>query len=132
MSRYDPRLHRNAIATINITPLVDVMLTVLVIFMLAAPTLLARIELNRRGGESVDEKTPPAQELIVSADGSVMWDGVALRGAGLYAQLAHVARAERQPLLEIDGAPGLAYEPMAQFLAAAQDAGVTNIQLAGF
>jgi biopolymer transport protein ExbD len=132
MLRQDARLHRNAIATINITPLVDVMLTVLVIFMLAAPMTLGRIELHRSGGDSLDERAPPENEVLIQADGSVRWDGVELRGAGVYAQLAHVARATRQPMLRIEGAPGLTYEPMARFLADAQHAGVTNLQLSGF
>jgi biopolymer transport protein ExbD len=121
--------HATAFAEINITPLVDVMLVLLVIFMLAAPLLLHRLDVTVNGKPPKSEP-PPRVDVQLDAEGRVRWDGVALTRDMLAAQLAYEARRSPQPLIEIDGADQTPYAALAELLAAAERAGLKQVRFA--
>ncbi len=91
------RRRRAPVAEINITPLVDVMLVLLIIFMVTAPLLVAGvpIDLPANRAKPLDEQAKPVQ-LSIDADGKVTIDQTAVSEAELPAQLARIA-AEPQP-----------------------------------
>ncbi len=90
--------HRRApMSEINVTPLVDVMLVLLIIFMVTAPLLIAGvpIDLPESSAGALDQQAEPVQVSIDSA-GALTIDETPVTDAELPAQLARIA-AEPQP-----------------------------------
>ena len=120
-----------SIAEMNITPLVDVMLVLLVIFMIAAPIMTQRIPLDLPGARP-DVPTQPRREPIdlrIAASGEVSWNGDLVPVSALRNLMeAEVARdPQHQPLLQIEAAGDADYGAVARVLAAARNAGMDRI-----
>ena len=118
------------IAAINITPLVDVLLVLLIIFMVAAPVLTRRIDLDLPQPGPSRPQSPATIELRIDASGAIQWNGAAQPVSaleGLMAVEAQRASAERAPLLQIDASGEADYGRVAQVLAAARNAGLDRI-----
>ena len=119
-----------AMAEINITPLIDVMLAVLIIFMIAVPILTNRITLDLPQPVPpplVPPKPPEVVSLSVAADGSLSWNGAALSALALEPQLRFEAGRHPQPELQIEADRRVAYQSVATVLAAARTAGIERI-----
>ncbi|HET7843825.1 MAG TPA: biopolymer transporter ExbD [Xanthomonadales bacterium] len=120
---------RDSLAEINITPLVDVMLVLLVIFMITAPVLAQRIDLDINGAPDKSPEVTTVQALEVQADGSVRWDGVLLPADAIAAQMRLAARDDTVQL-RVTAAQGTPYENVAPVLGEARAAGIDSIDLA--
>ncbi|MGN6512889.1 MAG: ExbD/TolR family protein [Lysobacteraceae bacterium] len=121
---------QRSVAEMNITPLVDVMLVLLVIFMVAAPVLTRRIPLDLPQAAPPATATPPAPgDLRIDAAGGVTWNGVPASLARLPSLLDGIAQADaaRAPLLRIDANADADYGDVARVLALARNAGVRRI-----
>lgn len=113
-------------AAINITPLVDVMLVLLVIFMLAVPLQTSRLPLvNGASCPACASDTPV--RLAIKRTGEMYWDGAAVTRAQLRANLRALAANPRTPALELHVEPSARYDTVTDAVAAAQDAGVHAI-----
>jgi biopolymer transport protein ExbD len=122
------------LARINVTPLVDVMLVLLIIFMVTAP-LVARpivMQLPQRSDRVLPPAAPPPILLQVDASGQLRWDGQVLSLQALPAKLAQVAvdAPEQPPRLLLQANADAQDETVAKILAAARNAGVADIALA--
>ena len=118
-----------ALADINITPLVDVMLVLLVIFMIAAPTLSHRIELDLpQPGPHPAPPTEPIR-LRIDAAGQAYWNEAAQPVSALQGLMSiEVDRhAGHQPLLQIDASADADYGVVAKVLASARNAQMDRI-----
>lgn len=121
---------QDSIAQINITPLVDVMLVMLVIFMIAAPIFSQPIPLNIGRGTPLADDPPAPLELRVAASGELFLGGQPLPMSAL----SSVLSAERErvggeaPVLSIDASGDADYQVVAKVLATAQNAGLGNIR----
>src|SRR5437762_2259133 len=84
-------------ADINVTPLVDVMLVLLIIFMVTAPLLVAGVpvDLPQSRAGALEQKAKPVQ-IAMDKDGAIFVDDVATSDAALPTKLAAIA-AEPQP-----------------------------------
>lgn len=115
-----------AMTTINITPLVDVLLVLLVIFMIASPMLTYRIDLDLPGTTRFHERQtpPPPISLRIDAGGTLYWNDVATPLAALQPMLQAELRRDpgNPPLLRIDASGETDYGPVARVLAAARNA----------
>jgi biopolymer transport protein ExbD len=115
-------------AEINVTPLVDVMLVLLVIFIITAPLLAYAIRLDLP-----DVKAPPvvsrseAIKVSIDADGRVFWNSDQVEAGDLAVRLAAAAARSPQPDLHLRADKGTRFERVAEVMAAAQDAGLTKI-----
>jgi len=115
-------------AEINVTPLVDVMLVLLVIFIITAPLLAYAIRLDLP-----DVKAPPvanrseAIKLSIDADGRVFWNADLVDAKDLAARLIVAAAKTPQPDLHVRADKATRFERVAEVMAAAQDAGLTKI-----
>jgi biopolymer transport protein ExbD/biopolymer transport protein TolR len=128
-STYAPRLHDGSMAEMNVTPLVDVMLVMLVIFMITAPALTRPLPLNLPQPTKREPPPPPAQmHLRVEAGGFVL-DGRALDAGALRAALADAARRQPDAVLHVSAADDSEYQGFATALDAAQAGGVANIAM---
>jgi biopolymer transport protein ExbD len=120
-------------ADINVTPLVDVMLVLLIIFMVTAPTLSYPIDIDLpqrtlNPPPQVKEPPPPIA-LRIDASGQVYWNEAAQPISALQNLMeVEVNRdPQNQPQLEIDTSPDADYGVLAKVLAAAKNAGMIKI-----
>jgi len=113
---------------INMTPLVDVMLVLLVIFILTVPVLTHSVKLKLPQASSQKEQLKPrAVTLSVAATGQLFWDETAVSPAELAQRLAAAARQQPQPQLRIRGDQQVEYRHVARLLAQAQQAGIYQL-----
>ncbi|MBS0465660.1 MAG: biopolymer transporter ExbD [Proteobacteria bacterium] len=113
---------------INMTPLVDVMLVLLIIFIITVPVMkhAVPVDLPRASNEREVVK-PETIRLSVTADGKYHWNETAISDAELEPRLQAEARKDPQPDLHIRGDKDVRYERVAQAMSAAQRAGVRKI-----
>lgn len=113
---------------INMTPLVDVMLVLLIIFIITVPVMKHAVSVDLPSAVNQPELIKPETvRLSVAADGSYFWNGEALEDADLEMRLRAEAAKSPQPDLHINGDKAVRYERVAQAMAAAQRAGVRKI-----
>ncbi|MBE2262103.1 MAG: biopolymer transporter ExbD [Burkholderiaceae bacterium] len=113
---------------INMTPLVDVMLVLLIIFIITIPVMkhAVNVELPRASNEREVVK-PETVRLSVDADGAYYWNDGKVSDDALPALLQAEAARNPQPDLHIRGDRNTRYERVAQAMAAAQQAGLRKI-----
>jgi biopolymer transport protein ExbD len=113
---------------INMTPLVDVMLVLLIIFIITVPVMkhAVNIDLPRASNVAQDAK-PETVRLSVDAQGQYWWNESRVDDKDLAGRLKVEAAREPQPELHIRGDKDVRYEKVAQAMAAAQQAGVRKI-----
>ena len=116
---------------INVTPLVDVMLVLLIIFMVTAPMLSYEIQIDLpQASNNVpdDPKEPPKPiRLRIDDQGQLFWDNSPLPKAALEPSLKVEASRDPQPTLEIETSPEAQYEALAEVLATAKNANMVKI-----
>ena len=113
---------------INMTPLVDVMLVLLIIFIITIPVMkhAVNVELPRASNQQEQVK-PETVRLSVDADGAYFLNEAQVADDALPALLQAEAAKNPQPDLHIRGDRAVRYERVAQAMAAAQQAGVRKI-----
>jgi biopolymer transport protein ExbD len=113
---------------INMTPLVDVMLVLLIIFIITVPVMKhsVNVDLPRATSTPQDAK-PDSIRLSVDAQGRYFWNETPVAEDDLLPRLQAEARREPQPELHLRGDKDARYERVAQALAAAQRSGLHKI-----
>ena len=113
---------------INMTPLVDVMLVLLIIFIITIPVMKHAVNVDLpRATNQQEVVKPETVRLSVDAQGAYFWNESKVEDAALPALLAIEAAKNPQPDLHIRGDKDVRYERVAQAMAAAQQAGVKKI-----
>jgi biopolymer transport protein ExbD len=113
---------------INMTPLVDVMLVLLIIFIITVPVMKHAVNVDLPRASSEREQTQPETILFsIAADGSYYWNDQHVADATLPAMLAAEAAKQPQPELHLRGDRQARYERVAQALSMAREAGVRKI-----
>ena len=113
-------------AEINTTPLVDVMLVLLVIFIITAPLFHQAIpvDLPRVSSTKLDDK-PEVIQVAINAQGIVFWNGEPVHRDALDSRFAEVSA--NQPELHLRADRDARYENVAEVMGAAQRQGVVKI-----
>jgi biopolymer transport protein ExbD len=116
---------------INTTPLIDVMLVLLIMFIITIPAQLHSINLNTPVVSVQPPPVPPVKvRLEVAADNTVLWNGQPLeRNEALQAALQQISQQVPQPELHIHAHPRAKYAAVANVLASAQRQGLTKLGL---
>ncbi|MBC7413473.1 MAG: biopolymer transporter ExbD [Herminiimonas sp.] len=115
-------------AEINVTPMVDVMLVLLVIFILAAPLFTHTIKLDLPQAAATPAPTQPLTiTLSIDAAGAVFWNDVPLPMTELAPRMAQAASQVPAPDLQLRADRATRYEVIAQVMAAAQSNGLNRI-----
>ena len=106
---------------INMTPLVDIMLVLLIIFIVTVPVMkhAVSIDLPRASNQRLDTR-PPAVRLAVDSDGSYFWNDLAVDDVELARRLLSAAAQEPQPELHLRADKNVRYERVAQAMPTAQ------------
>ena len=113
---------------INMTPLVDVMLVLLIIFIITVPVMKHAVNVDLpRAVNQPELITPETVRLSVAAEGDYFWNGAPIDDSELTSRLQAEAAKEPQPELHINGDKAVRYERVAQVMAAAQQAGLRKI-----
>jgi len=113
------------IAAINTTPLVDVMLVLIIMFIMIIPATNHKVPVDLPPDGPV--RPAPVHRLDIRADGSLAWNGSPLAPAALPARLAALAADPAQPNLHLDADGEARYERVDQILAQIRTAGVTRL-----
>jgi biopolymer transport protein ExbD len=113
---------------INMTPMVDIMLVLLIIFIITVPVMKhsVNIDLPRATNEAQNIK-PETLRLSVDAQGAYFMNEARIADADLVPQLKAAAAQTPQPELHIRGDKAVRYERVAEAMAAAQQAGLRKI-----
>lgn len=115
----------------NVTPLIDVMLVLLIIFMVTAPMMSyeIQIDLPQPTNKPIEPlPDPPAPiRLRISDTGELFWDNSPLPKAALQPSLMVESSRDPQPTLELETSPEVRYEVLAEVLATAKNAGMIKI-----
>jgi biopolymer transport protein ExbD len=114
---------------INVTPMVDVMLVLLVIFIITAPmfTQAIKLDLPRAAGGAQQQQAAASIALAIDARGRLFWNDEAIDAAKLDAKLAQAASQMPQPEVQLRADKETRYEVVAQVMAAAQASGLTSL-----
>lgn len=113
---------------INMTPLVDVMLVLLIIFILAVPVLThsVKVDLPRADNTPSDIK-PETINLSVDAAGKIFWNEAEITSEDLNLRLAVEANKNPQPEIHIRGDKTVDYEHVIKTMAAVQRSGILKL-----
>ena len=113
---------------INMTPMVDIMLVLLIIFIITVPVMKhsVNVDLPRASNESQSSK-PETIRLTIDAQGAYFLNENLVSDAVLTQQLQAAAVLEPQPELHIRGDKSVRYERVAQAMAAVQQTGIRKI-----
>ena len=117
----------------NMTPLIDVMLVLLIMFIITIPIQTHAVKMNMPVGPSTQPPVPPEIVRIdVDFDGTIGWNGTIVADRNeLEARLATVAAMADQPEVHLRPNKLVTYKVVAMILASAQRLGVTKIGIVG-
>ena len=114
---------------INMTPLIDVMLVLLIIFMITAPMMTSRLKLDLPRAET--QAPPPVPPTVITialtADGRTHLDEVAVDAPALQAQVEAQAKTKPDTEVQLRADRVVPYERVAQLIGVLQKAGLTRI-----
>lgn len=116
------------IAAINTTPLVDVMLVLLIIFLITIPvvTHTVPVELPRQTVNPLQSK-PDSVEIAVNKEGNVFWNEQLVDAPTLLARLKTVSVKEPQPEVHIRGDQATRYGSIGRVVTACERAGIAKV-----
>ena len=117
------------VSAINTTPLVDVMLVLLIIFLITVPVVTTSIQVQLPK-ETVEVRETKPENITISVDksGRIYWNDLYIANtAALVERLKKIAVLDPQPELQIRGDGGATYEGVGKVVYAAQRAGISRI-----
>ena len=125
---FDGRGGSAPMSDINMVPLIDVMLVLLVIFIITAPLLTHAVKLELPKASS--QANPPAAEKIefaIDATGTLFWNGEKVSRAEVQQRFAAEGAKPTQPEVHLRADQSVAYRVVAETLADASKAGLSKV-----
>jgi biopolymer transport protein ExbD len=123
--------HSAPMAEINMIPLVDVMLVLLIIFMITAPLLAHKIKIDLPQASTVLlEEKPDTIVIALMADGQMFLNDVSIDRTKLLERLSAEAQRKPQPELHLHVDRTLQFQALATVMADAQNAGMVKVGIA--
>jgi biopolymer transport protein ExbD len=116
-------------AEINVTPLVDVMLVLLIIFMITAPLMAHKVKIELPEAELLDRDPDPGRPitLALKEDGEIYWNDEKVPMAVLESQLAVEAQKKPQPRIDIRADKTTKYKLINEVVKTAKNVGIAKV-----
>jgi biopolymer transport protein ExbD len=118
-----------AMSDINVTPLVDVMLVLLIIFIITIRVIIQQVAVELPKATNLPTQTKPENITIaIDKEGDIFWNTQKVSGQDdLKARLRAIAREEPQPEVHIRGDSNVRYQYVGQVLVATQQIGIRKV-----
>ena len=117
---------------INMTPLIDVMLVLLIMFIITIPVMTHAVKLDMpRASNAPSQVQPVVINLEIDFDGTVLWNGTPVEIEALEGYFRNEAANDPQPELHIRPSKRAKYDVVARVLASAQRNGMRKIGFVG-
>ena len=122
-------IEEKPMSEINTTPLVDVMLVMLIIFLITIPVITQSVKVDLPKAANIPTQTKPENiNIAVDADGNVYWNTMMIpTQEALLDRLKSVAVMDPQPEIHVRGDRGTAYEHVGRVIVLAQRAGIQKV-----
>jgi biopolymer transport protein ExbD len=114
---------------INVTPLVDVLLVLLIIFMIATPLATQKLALNFSHCDACSLTASDPVNLSIKRSGELYWNGIAINRAELSQNLAVLAQQSNPPPFTLRPEASARYDQVADVLTAAKNANLEHISI---
>jgi biopolymer transport protein ExbD len=122
------RIHDAPISALNITPLIDVMLVLLVMLIIALPATMHEVKVDLPNGEG-RKGDPVLQKLVLRNDGQAFWNGETIGEAALGEKLRATAKSGDELQFQTDA--NARYERFNQLIALVKRSGVEKVGFVG-
>jgi biopolymer transport protein ExbD len=119
------------IAEINTTPLIDLMLVLLIMFIISVPVSTHKVPVDLPQPTPTPREPPPVHLLNLDAGGRLHWDGRPIADSELPARLARMVADPAQPVLHMGAEAETRYERFDQALGTVRRAGITRLGFVG-
>ena len=128
--RYQARRHQAPMSEINVTPMVDVMLVLLIVFMVAAPLLTVGVPVNlpKSAAKPLTGDSEPLA-ITVKADGKVFLQDTAIEASNLVVKLRAITGTGYEERIYVRGDKDVAYGDVADIVARINAAGFSKVAL---
>ena len=125
---FDRKTSSQPMAEINMVPLIDVVLVLLVIFIVTAPLLTNVVKLDLpKATSAADIQKPEKVEFAIDANGGLFWKGERITREEAIAKFAEEGRKRPQPEVYLRADQNVAYRYVAEMLADASKAGLSKV-----
>jgi biopolymer transport protein ExbD len=125
---FDRKTASQPMAEINMVPLIDVVLVLLVIFIVTAPLLTNAVKLDLpKATSNADIQKPEKVEFAIDASGSLFWNGERISREDAVQRFTEAGTKRPQPEIYLRADQGVAYRYVAEMLADASKAGLSKI-----
>ena len=125
---FDRKSSSQPMAEINMVPLIDVVLVLLVIFIVTAPLLTNAVKLDLpRATSSPDIQKPEKIEFAIDASGALYWNGERVSREDTVQRFAEAGRKRPQPEIYLRADQNVAYRYVTEMLADASKAGLAKV-----
>ncbi|MBS0522004.1 MAG: biopolymer transporter ExbD [Proteobacteria bacterium] len=125
---FDRKNASTPMAEINMVPLIDVVLVLLVIFIVTAPLMTHAVKLDLpKAVSQADIQKPEKIEFSIDATGDLFWNGQPLSRQEAQAKFTEAGQKRPQPEVYLRADQGVAYRFVAETLADASKAGLSKV-----
>ena len=125
--------HHSTLNELNITPLLDLVFVLLVIFIITTPQMMNNLEMTLPSGKpppKTDQPKPKPNRIVVDAKGQVTLNDQAVSIAELKSDLQQIKAATPDPVVVVKGSDDVEYQNMVSVLNVLQQLDITKIGLA--
>ncbi|EJL86731.1 biopolymer transport protein [Herbaspirillum sp. CF444] len=125
---FNDNQHAGPMAEINVTPMVDVMLVLLVIFIISAPLFTHSLQLDLPTAKSAPApEKPQTVSVAIDAAGKLYWQDQPVTLADLTKRMSAAAAKQPQPEVQLRADKATRYEVIADVMSAAQSNGLNKL-----
>ena len=125
---FDRKTSSQPMAEINMVPLIDVVLVLLVIFIVTAPLLTNAVKLDLpKATSTADIQKPEKIEFAIDAAGALFWNGERLTREDAVQKFTEAGQKRPQPEVYLRADQNVAYRYVAEMLADASKAGLSKV-----
>jgi biopolymer transport protein ExbD len=125
---FDRKTANQPMAEINMVPLIDVVLVLLVIFIVTAPLLTHAVKLDLpKASSQADIQKPEKIEFAIDASGALYWNGERISREDAQTKFAEAGQKRPQPEVYLRADQAVAYRYVAETLADASKAGLSKV-----